>query len=139
VLLLCDGDAGRALIPVPGGLGYEGTLEERATVLGNGMATSTSAMILVRFATLWFAVLVGFVALALLRLRYPRPGPRGSADKRSPRVSSRVTRAARVGPQPANTGPQERVPFPARRAARSGVENRPEGVRTQSLTAHRVD
>jgi hypothetical protein len=28
-------------------------------------------MILVRFATLWFAVLVGFVALALLRLRFP--------------------------------------------------------------------
>ena len=28
-------------------------------------------MILVRFATLWFAVLVGFVALSLLKRRHP--------------------------------------------------------------------
>jgi hypothetical protein len=28
-------------------------------------------MILVRFATLWWAVLVGFGALAVLRLRHP--------------------------------------------------------------------
>jgi uncharacterized protein (TIRG00374 family) len=65
-----------ALIPVPGGLGItEGTLEEQLHHFGNvSTATSTSAMILVRFATLWFAVLVGFVALALLRLRYPALG-----------------------------------------------------------------
>jgi uncharacterized protein (TIRG00374 family) len=62
-----------ALIPVPGGLGVtEGTLEEQLHHFGNvDTATATSAMILVRFATLWFAVLVGFVALALLRLRFP--------------------------------------------------------------------
>jgi uncharacterized protein (TIRG00374 family) len=62
-----------ALIPVPGGLGVtEGTLQEQLHHFGNvSTATSTSAMILVRFATLWFAVLVGFVALALLRLRFP--------------------------------------------------------------------
>jgi uncharacterized protein (TIRG00374 family) len=62
-----------ALIPVPGGLGVtEGTLEEQLHHFGNvSTATATSAMILVRFATLWFAVLVGFVALALLRLRFP--------------------------------------------------------------------
>jgi uncharacterized protein (TIRG00374 family) len=62
-----------ALIPVPGGLGVtEGTLEEQLWRFGHvGKFTSTSAMILVRFATLWFAVLVGFVALALMRLRYP--------------------------------------------------------------------
>lgn len=35
-------------------------------------AASTAAMILVRLATLWFAVLVGFVALSILRQRYPR-------------------------------------------------------------------
>ena len=35
-------------------------------------ATSTAAMILVRFATLWFAVVVGFVALALIKRRYPK-------------------------------------------------------------------
>jgi uncharacterized protein (TIRG00374 family) len=62
-----------ALIPVPGGLGVtEGTLEEQLRHFGNvSPFTSTSAMILVRFATLWFAVLVGFVALGWMRLRYP--------------------------------------------------------------------
>jgi uncharacterized protein (TIRG00374 family) len=62
-----------ALIPVPGGLGVtEGTLEEQLRRFGHvSPFTSTSAMILVRFATLWFAVLVGFVALGLMRLRYP--------------------------------------------------------------------
>jgi uncharacterized membrane protein YbhN (UPF0104 family) len=34
-------------------------------------AASTAAMILVRFATLWLAVLVGFAALAILRRRHP--------------------------------------------------------------------
>lgn len=58
-----------ALVPVPGGLGItEGALEEQLTHLGHvTSATATSAMILVRFATLWFAVLVGFGALAWLR------------------------------------------------------------------------
>jgi len=62
-----------ALIPVPGGLGVtEGTLEEQLRHFGNvSQFTSTSAMILVRFATLWFAVLVGFVALGLMRMRHP--------------------------------------------------------------------
>jgi uncharacterized protein (TIRG00374 family) len=62
-----------ALIPVPGGLGVtEGTLEEQLWHFGHvDKFTSTSAMILVRFATLWFAVLVGFVALAILRVRHP--------------------------------------------------------------------
>jgi uncharacterized membrane protein YbhN (UPF0104 family) len=62
-----------ALIPVPGGLGItEGTLEEQLRHFGNvSPFTSTSAMILVRFATLWFAVLVGFVALGWMRLRHP--------------------------------------------------------------------
>jgi uncharacterized protein (TIRG00374 family) len=62
-----------ALIPVPGGLGVtEGTLEEQLRHFGNVSAfTSTSAMILVRFATLWFAVVVGFIALGLMRARFP--------------------------------------------------------------------
>jgi uncharacterized protein (TIRG00374 family) len=70
-----------ALIPVPGGLGItEGTLEEQLHHFGNvSTATSTSAMILVRFATLWFAVLVGFVALALLRMRFPALARDGAA------------------------------------------------------------
>jgi uncharacterized protein (TIRG00374 family) len=63
-----------ALIPVPGGLGVtEGSLEQQLVRLGGvDAAAATSAMILVRFATLWFAVALGFVALALLRRRYPR-------------------------------------------------------------------
>jgi uncharacterized protein (TIRG00374 family) len=62
-----------ALVPVPGGLGVtEGFLEEQLLQFGHvAKATSTSAMILVRFATLWFAVLVGFVALGLLRMKHP--------------------------------------------------------------------
>jgi uncharacterized membrane protein YbhN (UPF0104 family) len=62
-----------AIVPVPGGLGVtEGALEEQLTALGHvGHSTATSAMILVRFATLWFAVLVGFISLTLLRMRHP--------------------------------------------------------------------
>jgi uncharacterized membrane protein YbhN (UPF0104 family) len=62
-----------ALIPVPGGLGVAETLikEQLARFGGVPAGDATAAMILVRFATLWWAVLVGFVALALLRVRYP--------------------------------------------------------------------
>jgi uncharacterized protein (TIRG00374 family) len=62
-----------ALIPVPGGLGVtDKLLEEQMARLGNVPAdTATSAMLLARFATLWFAVIVGFVALAILRSMYP--------------------------------------------------------------------
>jgi uncharacterized protein (TIRG00374 family) len=63
-----------ALVPVPGGLGVtESSLQGQMERLGHvGAATSTAAMILVRFATLWFAVLVGFIALSILRQLYPR-------------------------------------------------------------------
>lgn len=63
-----------AIIPIPGGLGItEGALEEQLTILGGvTSATSTSAMILVRFATLWLAVLIGFVALGCWRAKYPK-------------------------------------------------------------------
>jgi uncharacterized protein (TIRG00374 family) len=62
-----------ALVPVPGGLGVtEASLLEQMQRLGHvAPAASTGAMILVRFATLWFAVLVGFVALSLLKRRHP--------------------------------------------------------------------
>jgi uncharacterized protein (TIRG00374 family) len=65
-----------ALIPVPGGLGVvETMLREQLVHLGGvATATATSSMILVRFATLWWAVLVGFIALAALRRRYPALG-----------------------------------------------------------------
>ncbi len=63
-----------ALVPVPGGLGVtESSLQGQMQQLGHvGPAASTAAMILVRLATLWFAVLVGFVALSILRQLYPR-------------------------------------------------------------------
>ena len=62
-----------ALVPVPGGLGVtETSLLEQMQALGHvPPAVSTGAMILVRFATLWFAVLVGFAALSLLKRRHP--------------------------------------------------------------------
>jgi uncharacterized protein (TIRG00374 family) len=63
-----------AIVPVPGGLGVtETSLEGQMQKVGHvGAAASTAAMILVRFATLWFAVLVGFVSLSLLKRRFPR-------------------------------------------------------------------
>jgi uncharacterized membrane protein YbhN (UPF0104 family) len=61
-----------ALIPVPGGLGVvEGMIREQLVVLAKvPEAIATSSMLLVRLATLWWAVLVGFVALAVLRRRH---------------------------------------------------------------------
>ncbi|MDC3959452.1 lysylphosphatidylglycerol synthase transmembrane domain-containing protein [Polyangium jinanense] len=80
-----------ALVPVPGGLGVtEKLLEEQMSRLGGvEAATSTAAMILVRFATLWFAVAVGFAALGLLRAKHGaavlggQPVPEGSGDQRN--------------------------------------------------------
>jgi uncharacterized protein (TIRG00374 family) len=62
-----------ALIPVPGGLGVtDGLIKEQLSRLGGVPdGTDTAAMLLVRFATLWFAVAVGFVALGLLRATHP--------------------------------------------------------------------
>ncbi|MFP6683274.1 MAG: lysylphosphatidylglycerol synthase domain-containing protein, partial [Polyangiaceae bacterium] len=62
-----------ALIPLPGGLGVtDGLIEEQLVHLGHvGTGIATGAMLLVRFATLWFAVLVGFLALAGLRHYHP--------------------------------------------------------------------
>lgn len=69
-----------ALIPVPGGLGVaEGLLQSQFIQLG-GVAPgpATASMLLIRLATLWWAVVVGFVALGILRGRYPAllGGPR---------------------------------------------------------------
>jgi glycosyltransferase 2 family protein len=71
-----------ALVPVPGGLGVtETSLQEQMQELGHVSPTvSTGAMILVRFATLWFAVLVGFGALSLLKRRHPYLLGAGAAE-----------------------------------------------------------
>lgn len=62
-----------ALIPVPGGLGVAETMIQEQLVRLGGVAQgdATASMILIRFATLWWAVLVGFAALGILRLRFP--------------------------------------------------------------------
>jgi len=62
-----------AIVPVPGGLGVtESALMGQMTELGHvERGIATAAMILVRFATLWFAVVVGFVALSWMKRRYP--------------------------------------------------------------------
>jgi uncharacterized protein (TIRG00374 family) len=62
-----------ALIPVPGGLGVtDGLIKEQLSRLGGvPVGTATAAMLLVRFATLWFAVAVGFAALGILRAIRP--------------------------------------------------------------------
>lgn len=63
-----------ALIPVPGGLGVvEAMLREQLVHLGGVPgAAATASMILVRFATLWWAVALGFLALGFLRARHPK-------------------------------------------------------------------
>jgi uncharacterized membrane protein YbhN (UPF0104 family) len=70
-----------ALIPLPGGLGVTDKLieEQLAHLGGVPSATATAAMLLIRLATLWFAVAVGFAALGLLRMRHP--GLKLSADE----------------------------------------------------------
>ena len=75
-----------AIIPVPGGLGIvEGMIQQQLVQLGAVAAgTATAAMILVRFATLWWAVAVGFMALFVLRLRYPSLALRDEDIGRTP-------------------------------------------------------
>ncbi|MBX3186901.1 MAG: flippase-like domain-containing protein [Labilithrix sp.] len=62
-----------AIVPVPGGLGVtESALMGQMTEIGHvEQGIATAAMILVRFATLWFAVIVGFVALSWMKRRHP--------------------------------------------------------------------
>ena len=89
-----------ALIPVPGGLGVtDGLIKEQLSRLGGVPdGTDTAAMMLVRFATLWFAVAVGFVALAILRAT--RPGL--TADEAGATAAPEPS-AAPIGQAGANT------------------------------------
>jgi len=81
-----------ALVPVPGGLGVtDELLEEQMARLGGVPAgTATAAMLLVRFATLWFAVAVGFCALAILRSKNPSLA---AASEPDPAVEAAAARA----------------------------------------------
>jgi uncharacterized protein (TIRG00374 family) len=75
-----------ALVPVPGGLGItEALLQNQLVHLGKvEPAQATAAMILVRLATLWWAVLVGFVALGVLKVRFPGLTEGSLTDERKP-------------------------------------------------------
>ena len=72
-----------ALVPLPGGLGIvEGMIKGQLVQVAHvASGPATAAMMLVRFATLWWAVIVGFCALFILRLRFPErladPGATG--------------------------------------------------------------
>jgi uncharacterized membrane protein YbhN (UPF0104 family) len=63
-----------ALVPVPGGLGVtEAVIHEQLVHVARAPEpVAAAAMILIRLATLWWAVLVGFGALGWLRLSFPR-------------------------------------------------------------------
>ena len=63
-----------ALIPVPGGLGVTESMMQQQLVRLGGIAVgvATTGMLLTRFATLWWAVFLGFAALGLLKLRHPQ-------------------------------------------------------------------
>lgn len=77
-----------ALIPVPGGLGITEAMihEQLVHVGGSPEPVATACMILIRLATLWWAVVVGFMALGVLRLLFPRElgGAQLAALSRSP-------------------------------------------------------
>ena len=62
-----------AIVPLPGGLGVTETIMQEGLVLLGGVdqGPATASMILTRFATLWWAVAVGFLALAALKARFP--------------------------------------------------------------------
>jgi uncharacterized membrane protein YbhN (UPF0104 family) len=62
-----------ALVPVPGGLGITEAMihQQLVSLAGAPEPVAAASMILIRLATLWWAVLVGFAALGCLRLRFP--------------------------------------------------------------------
>jgi glycosyltransferase 2 family protein len=88
-----------ALVPVPGGLGVtEAVIHEQLVhVAGAPEGVATACMLLIRLATLWWAVLVGFVALGWLRLEFPRE----LAASRAPvKDASDDDGSARAAPSP---------------------------------------
>jgi len=90
-----------ALVPVPGGLGVTEAviLEQLVHVAGAPEGIATACMLLIRLATLWWAVLVGFVALGCLRLVFPRelgssPAAAADDDDTAPNGAPPVSRRA---------------------------------------------
>jgi len=75
-----------ALVPLPGGLGIvEGMIKGQLVQVARvASGPATAAMMLVRFATLWWAVVVGFCALFVLRLRFPERLADPAPDRTQP-------------------------------------------------------
>lgn len=78
-----------ALVPVPGGLGVtEGLMQQQMVHLASiAEGPATTSMLLIRIATLWWAVVVGFFALGLLRLRFGSGLWGGESSERSQAIS----------------------------------------------------
>lgn len=78
-----------ALIPVPGGLGVTEAMihEQLVRLAGTPEPVASACMILIRLATLWWAVLLGFLALGALRLLFPEQLG-ASAEERAAGVGS---------------------------------------------------
>jgi uncharacterized membrane protein YbhN (UPF0104 family) len=71
------GLAGAAAFFMPGGIGgMEVVMTALLTALGAPLPLALLATLLCRLATLWFAVVVGFIAAAILELQHWRPATR---------------------------------------------------------------
>ncbi len=103
-----------ALIPVPGGLGVvEGMIREQLVRLsGVSEGTATGSMMLIRFATLWWSVLLGFAALACLRVKSGQARRRRRARRARSQVAARRNSSART--KSAGSGASKRSAAPVR-------------------------
>lgn len=86
-----------AISMLPGGLGVaEASVAGMLLLLlendGIGRGTATAATLIIRFATLWFAVLIGFVALAVLSRWLSRRSGGASASLIGSRAGAQVER-----------------------------------------------
>jgi uncharacterized protein (TIRG00374 family) len=73
------GLAGAATFFMPGGIGgMEAVMTALLTALGAPLPVAIVATLLCRLATLWFAVFLGFFAIAALEMQMFRPIPRPS-------------------------------------------------------------
>jgi uncharacterized membrane protein YbhN (UPF0104 family) len=96
-----------SVLLLPGGLGAtEGSINGLLVFFGKApwlpvgvisTSVAVAATLMIRFATLWFGVALGFIALAVAQVRFGRleePGSPGAADM-PPVEDPRPVRAAR--------------------------------------------
>ena len=89
-----------SVLLLPGGLGAtEGSIEGLLVFFGQApwlpvgaisASVGTAATLLIRFATLWFGVAIGFVALGLAQWRFGRLGEPPAEDSAAPRPEERA-------------------------------------------------